>query len=180
MPSATTHDRIALIAAAALTVPTYVILHSGFQQDPTTAYQGTLLVIGSHLVGSWWLSPDLDIDGSIDDRWGPLRPIWLPYMKLVPHRHFVSHSGISGLFRLIYLLLMIAGLLFLISMAGMLVGARLSYHTMFFDWLWDAFQNQSSPLILLMVGVVISDIIHVAADLIDTRRKRMFRGGRRR
>lgn len=176
MPSAATHDRIAMVAAGVLLVPSYLVLRYGFDQAPDTAYTGTLILVGSHIFGSWWLSPDLDLDSKIDDRWGPLRPLWLPYMKAVPHRHLFSHSGVSGVVRLCYLGLMIFGTLALLSfICYLLLGIDPNYHHQFREWLWGSIAYESSPFWLIVTGVVISDIIHVAADVLSTRRKRSRR-----
>lgn len=182
MPSAATHDKIALYAAGALIVPSYVTLQYWLGDTPEAAYHGTILLVGAHLFGSWWLSPDLDLDGKIDDRWGPLRPIWLPYMRAVPHRHFFSHSGFSGIFRLLYLYVMVVGMLAILSGAGYLLGVEVRYHSDFTTWLWDSLRNETRPALLIIAGVVISDLVHVISDQFDTRRKRLllFRFFRRR
>lgn len=174
MPGAATHDRIALIAAGALTVPSYIVLHHGLGDAPAAAYSGTLLLVGSHLFGSWLLSPDLDLDSKIDDRWGPLRPIWVPYMRLVPHRHVLSHSGFSGVLRLLYLYLVIFGVLAICSFGASLLDIPVQYHTLFTHWLWDSFRSGTRPALLFIAGVVISDLVHVITDRLDTRRKRVF------
>jgi uncharacterized metal-binding protein len=176
MPSAATHDRIALYAAGALAVPSYLVLHYGLDMPPTEAYHGTLLLLGAHLFGSWWLSPDLDLDGKIDDRWGPLRPLWVPYMRVMPHRSIFSHSGLSGVLRLLYLYGIIMAILALLSYGARLIQVDASYHTDFTNWLLAAFRSDANPAWLLLAGIIISDLTHVAADLIDTRRKRLWRG----
>jgi uncharacterized metal-binding protein len=50
------------------------------------------------LVGELLLSPDLDHDSGARPyrRWGPLRIIWYPYQRLIPHRSPVSHWPILG------------------------------------------------------------------------------------
>lgn len=175
MPGAATHDRIALVAAGALAIPSYLSLRYGLGDDPAAAYSGTLLLVGSHLFGSWLLSPDLDVDSKIDDRWGPLRPIWVPYMRIVPHRHVLSHSGLSGFLRLVYLYLVIFSLLVVFSFGASLLDVDVQYHQMFSNWLWDSFRNGTRPALLFIAGVIISDLVHVVADRLDTRRKRIFR-----
>lgn len=180
MPAAVTHDRIALVAAGVMVAPSYAILHYGLGDAPEAAYTGALLVTGAHLFGSWLLSPDLDLDSKIDDRWGPLRMIWIPYMRLVPHRHFLSHSGISGLFRLAYLYGAIVLILAAVSFGAYLLNIDVRYHQIFTDWLWSTFRSGSRPAFLLVAGVVISDLIHVIADRLDTGRKRFMRPRRRR
>jgi uncharacterized metal-binding protein len=179
MPDAKTHDQIALLAAGALAVPTYSLLHYGLDLAPTIAYSNTLVVLGAHLFGSWWLSPDLDLDSAIDDRWGPLGTLWWPYERLVPHRHFFSHSGISGAFRLVYLYLLVVGTLTLLDLGAALFGIAVTYRDDFNSWLWGALRHEGRLAWFVVAGVIISDLVHVAADLIDTRRKRLFRRRRR-
>jgi uncharacterized metal-binding protein len=174
MPGAETHDRIALYAAGALIVPGYLTLRYGLGDAPEAAYGGTMLLIGAHLFGSWLLSPDLDLDSKIDDRWGPFRPIWVPYMRLIPHRHFLSHSGISGILRLAYLYMVIFGILAILGFGAYLLNVDVAYHITLTNWLWDTLRSGSRPAILLIAGVVISDLVHVISDRIDTRRKRLF------
>jgi uncharacterized metal-binding protein len=179
MPSAATHDRIALYAAGLIIAPTYAALRFGLGEDPTAAYNGTMLVVGAHLFGSWWLSPDLDLDGKIDDRWGPLRPLWLPYMRAVPHRGVFSHSGFSGVVRLLYMYVIVVGVLAILSGIGYLAGVQVSYHQDFTRWLWESLRDEANPAWLIVAGVIISDVVHVVTDLFDTRRKRMFRSRRK-
>lgn len=69
----------------------------------------------SFLIGGLWLSPDLDIASRPSRRWGPLRLLWWPYRRYVPHRSPLSHAPLLGSAgRLAYLgvlLLLFCGLL---------------------------------------------------------------------
>lgn len=180
MPDAATHDRIAVITAPIIAIPAYVTLRA-LGDTTEAALYGTALLVGTHLVGSYMLSPDLDLDTKIDDRWGPFRFLWLPYMKLVPHRHWFSHSGISGIFRLLYLYAAIS--LVLIVITALLQLASLStvnYYQLFSNWLWEAGRTHTRLAIIIVVGIVISDVVHVATDRIDTWRKRKPRRRKRR
>ena len=57
-----------------------------------------------HIIGMAWLfmfgtkyvSPDLDINSKPYQRWGVLRVMFYPFMKLVPHRSKWSHHIIIG------------------------------------------------------------------------------------
>jgi uncharacterized metal-binding protein len=67
------------------------------------------------IIGTLWLSPDLDLPKSNPRRrWGILKPIWNPYHKIIPHRSWLSHSvGLSTALRVAYLgfpLLLIPGI----------------------------------------------------------------------
>jgi uncharacterized metal-binding protein len=48
------------------------------------------------LLGGLWLSPDLDTRSNPTRRWGPLRVLWWPYRRLLPHRSPLSHSPLLG------------------------------------------------------------------------------------
>lgn len=66
------------------------------------------LVIASYTFSGIWLSSDLDVESSAYRRWGPLRWLWWPYQKLVPHRSWISHGlGVGPLLRVAYLLEML-------------------------------------------------------------------------
>ena len=73
---------------------------------PTSAYIVITLVvviIGA-IIGTLWLSPDLDLKSDAYYRWGPLKFIWLPYVKLMPHRSLFSHLPVlSDLIRIAYI-----------------------------------------------------------------------------
>ena len=49
------------------------------------------------LIGGLWLSPDLDTRSKPLHRWGPLRVIWWPYRRLIPHRSLFSHGPLIGM-----------------------------------------------------------------------------------
>jgi uncharacterized metal-binding protein len=111
MPNGRTHDIITFVTAAASTP---AVLNSHLPEiGPVT----TAVLVGTYLASGLLFSPDLDLYSKPYRRWGPLRFIWLPYQKLIPHRNWVSHSFVVGpLFRVCYFALMLV-LLYLGSMA---------------------------------------------------------------
>jgi uncharacterized metal-binding protein len=172
MPNVQAHDRIA-IASGLVMVPLSGAAWMVAGSTPTEAAINTAVLVGSHLACSYWLSPDLDIDSAIDNRWGPLGFIWKPYERLVPHRHWLSHSGLSVLLRLLYLLVPLGVLLFLISLVypdPMHAG---------FAWLVAKGQDHPEILVLLLVGAVFSDLLHTISDHLSTTGKRCLRCLRR-
>jgi uncharacterized metal-binding protein len=175
MPDHKTHDQLGLVAAAALIPGSYGALHYGLGAAPAAAYSGMLLVVGAHLWATWMLSPDLDINSAIYDRWGPLRWLWWPYQRVVPHRSWFSHSGVSGAFRLVYLALAawlaLAGLwwagVYLLRIADTPV-----YHDVYWQWLTSSVQAAGPwPAALIVAGVVVADLVHVGADLLTSELK---------
>jgi uncharacterized metal-binding protein len=108
MASGRAHDRATLLVA----------LPFGLLWGPLLGGQGIALATLAFLVGGLWLSPDLDTVSRATARWGPLRPLWWPYRRLLRHRSLLSHSPVLGSAgRLAYLLTALA-LLRLIADAG--------------------------------------------------------------
>ncbi len=55
------------------------------------------------LLGSIWLSPDLDMARTLPmRRWGPLRVLWWPYAGLFAHRGVSHHFLLGPLSRVAY------------------------------------------------------------------------------
>src|SRR5262249_45965301 len=105
MPSGEVHDRITVIGAA-VAAPVWWLLTP---PPPERTAGGTLVC--ATLFSGLMLSPDLDLDSSIYRRWGPLRFLWWPYQKAIPHRSRLSHSFVLGpLLRLAYFLFLVWGL----------------------------------------------------------------------
>ncbi len=177
MPGVKTHDRIAAISAVALTPLSYIALLA-YGDPPQQAALGTTILVAAHLFGSWWLSPDLDIDSAIDNRWGPLFWIWRPYMWAVPHRHrLLSHSGVSALLRLLYLYAITMVLLLIITRLAVFFGiiAERAYTQMFQSWVANLITEHPREVILVALGVVISDALHSLTDYLVTTRSRVLR-----
>lgn len=88
----------------------------------------TVAATTAHLIGGLFLSPDLDCPSRPYYRWGVLRFIWLPYMKLVipHHRHVLSHGLILGsLVRIIYIVGLVLGVMGLVDAASVHVNLNL-------------------------------------------------------
>lgn len=165
MPNAPTHDRIAVLTGVGL-VPLTAGSLLALGTDVERTAVDTALLVGTHLVCSYWLSPDLDIDSAIDNRWGPLRVLWLPYQKLTPHRHWFSHSGISALLRLLYLVLMANLIILVVSLV--IPGAPQNLLL----WLEAVIRSYPREALFIGIGAVISDLVHTISDRVHTRLKR--------
>lgn len=157
MPNAATHDLIGIVTAPIVAVGAYS-LTLGSSDTPGLC---AIAAGGAHIAATIWLSPDLDTNSAIARRWGPLGVLWLPYKWFVPHRSWLSHSGISGLFRCIYLYL-------IALLASLLYPPILSY-------LHEFIANSPGIVVLALLGAVTADIAHVTADKLVTRAKRTFR-----
>ena len=123
-----------------------------------------------YLVGTFLLSPDIDMKGSKPSkRWKILRFIWHPYQSRAKHRG-VSHIPILGTFvRLVYLNLVVF-FAYLI-----LVYALKSYFPEYQDYV-----ERFNPLIYLqqfakseasfyfILGLILSEVFHVFLDLVSS------------
>ncbi|TCI24563.1 hypothetical protein EVJ27_05715 [Exiguobacterium sp. SH3S2] len=146
MASGKTHTRTNLVAIGALAIATPFI----DVDIPTTLFLGAL-------IGTFWLSPDLDLKSDAYYRWGPLRGFWLPYVKLMPHRSPLSHLPVlSDLIRVIYLGFPLA-----------LILTFTSYEAVVKTWL----DLNGIPFFL---GLVFATTLHTALDYASTFFKRAF------
>jgi uncharacterized metal-binding protein len=111
------------------------------------------IAIGSaalYLVATYFFSPDLDIESAPYFRWSFLSLFWWPYMKLVPHRSWISHSGpISGTLRFWYFM----GVVYIVQiLLQTFVNPSidlLTYHTSY---------------VILWVVIVLADSLHCILD----------------
>lgn len=100
------------------------------------------------LLGTYFLSPDLDLHSRIYRRWGFFRWIWKPYQMLIPHRSWLSHSGpISATLRLGYLYLWLLPILLYFSISAPINNLQ-----------FRAF------CVIIWIAIMIADTLHVIAD----------------
>ncbi len=154
MPSGKTHTRINFIS-----FPAIVIALIAWGLTDTIFY----LFFGlGFVIGTYFITPDMDIKSDSYRKWGKLRFIWYPYMKIVPHRSFLSHTIIIGdLFRIAYLLVFLSPILYLVN--------RFILDGNLFVFVGD---NKFS-LLSFVVGIMTASALHIVADKISTGRKRM-------
>jgi len=99
MPSGRTHDIITLTIAPA----TFALAQVYWRSIPIALVSTLSMIFAGFMFG-----PDLDLASKQYRRWGPLRPIWLPYVVIFKHRSHLSHGLLLGtLVRIIYFLAMI-------------------------------------------------------------------------
>ena len=104
----------------------------------------------AELFGGLYLSPDLDIKSNPWRRWGLLRSLWLPYQKLVPHRHWISHSPIVGTLGRVAYILFPSSLI--LGLNGKLLDAI------------DLLQANPAIVCATLLGIELSVIAHLIAD----------------
>jgi uncharacterized metal-binding protein len=142
MPNHKTHDRAALIATPIV----FIVIGVAY------SYVYAILVTVSFLFGNFYLSPDLDTRSIMVKRWGFLYWVWKPYVDVIPHRSFWSHSGfISAGIRVLYLFGILTPLLIYLPTIPLVY------------------------IFILFIGVSLADILHVSLDVISTGYKKVRR-----
>ncbi len=176
MPDAKTHDVITVISGAVLTPFAYqYTLQQGVTGEQ--AMLGATLFLAAHLVSGIMFSPDLDLDSSIDDRWGIFFWIWRPYMWAVPHRNFWSHSlVVSPMIRLLYfylvLILLLMGGSWLLAQVGIIFPYQ---HWQVTNWIVGVAQQYPRETWTVLLGFVTGSAAHSIADWLVTGGKRYLR-----
>jgi uncharacterized metal-binding protein len=162
MPDGKTHAALTVVAAAGLSAAGYLLVLPG----------DTSLALAGGCLAGLVLTPDLDVNDRIyahslvRRQAGQLpalawRLFWLPYSRLVPHRHWISHTPVLGTgLRLGYLAL-IAWLL--LALFG-------------HPWPWQELPVWAPAAVY---GLAVSDALHWAADVSLSRLRRYRRLGRR-
>ncbi|MCT4792830.1 MULTISPECIES: metal-binding protein [Exiguobacterium] len=140
MPSGNVHDTVNTVALTG-----YVAYSVATQQ---TDWLPTAVGIA---VGTLWLSPDLDLKSEPYYRHGPLRVLWMPYVKIMPHRSIWSHGLIIGdLIRLLYSAAFVIPLLFLALYLKLVESSTVD------SWF--------AAMPAFIIGVMIASTIHIVLD----------------
>ena len=110
------------------------------------------------------LTPDLDTYSNAYNKWGFLRIFWYPYKKVMPHRSFFTHTIILGdVIRIAYMLIVFSPFLFLlnvIALDGNLI---------------EIAKKHEVEIVTFLMGIVVASTLHIIADKVNTRRKKMMR-----
>ncbi len=169
MPNHKTHDIITVVTGAAF-VPLAYTVFINHNLSVEASRVDTALLVGAHLLSGIMFSPDLDINSAIDDRWGPLRWIWRPYMWVMPHGDFFSHGlVIAPLLRLLYFFLAITILFLGLTWGLGKVGIILpDYYLRTVNYLLSLWQNHRLEVELVLIGFITGSAVHSIADWLIT------------
>lgn len=149
MASGLSHDRATV----------WLALPFGLLWAPWLGWPGVLAAGSAFLVGGLWLSPDLDTISNATRRWGPLRGLWWPYRRLLPHRSPLSHSPLLGTAgRLLYLGAVVSAAAVLLAAVGAPSPERLRVMAS------DLWSTQRPLLLAGLVGVEASAWLHLIQD----------------
>lgn len=150
MPEAPTHDGISLAVGTPIAIVAALFLPSDVVLTWFIAY----------VFSCFLLSPDLDLHSDPYLRWGPLRFIWKAYMKVVPHRSWVSHGLLVGsLIRVAYLLTIPGLLLYASVRAGVLQENNVLRY-----WRYG---------VVALLGIEAGAVVHIVADIVSTTLKHL-------
>ncbi len=167
MPSGKVHDWVTVSTAIGAIPLTAMYL-------PPETRPLAWLAIASYTFSGIWLSSDLDTRSSAYYRWGPLRILWYPYQKLVPHRSWISHGlGIGPLLRVAYLIGIVALLVWLVGWLLGRIGIALQVDAQ--SWLLHATDwvlTYQREVLALVLGLVAGGAIHSLMDFVHTRLKK--------
>ena len=149
MASGRSHDR----ATGVLALP------FGLLWWPLLGPPGAVVAAAAFLIGGLWLSPDLDTRSNATRRWGPLRLLWWPYRRWLPHRSLLSHSPVLGM----------AGRLLYLSVLVMVISLLLMpYGSPGPDQLINALQqhwtDRKALVVAALVGLEMSSWLHLLQD----------------
>lgn len=161
MPSGRTHTRLNL-----LILPVVLLLLVSYGM---TSWEFLLWFAGGFIFGTYFLTPDLDTVSSAYRNWGPLRMIWRPYRAVMPHRSFLTHTIVLGdVIRLLYLLVISLPFLYLLNI--IVLGGALP----------DFVRAHRPMLGVAVLGIFTTSALHIIVDILNTKRKRIFRAKRSR
>lgn len=171
MPSGKVHDRIT-ITAAVLSVPAWFML------APTSTFPTYIGALTAFVLSGYLLSDDLDTKSLALKRWGPLRFIWTPYRKLVPHRSWLSHGIVVGpIGRVVYISLaawLIArGVLWLVNEWLIRVN-RDSVLQSVSIWIASSLYHHAAWTLWCFCGLILGGIAHSVADWLWSGFKRIW------
>ena len=181
MPNAPTHDLITYLVTPCVFAGAE---YYGF--DHVTG----LLTAGSVLFAGLMFGPDLDTLSTPYNRWGPLKFLWWPYQKALPHRSIFSHGSMALLgtvFRILYFHMMVTLVVFatisslrLIRSEPVDLGGQV---VLIADWL-DTLYGSATKIQWagIFVGLWVGALSHTVADCTSTgwKRWKCSREGRRR
>lgn len=177
MPGARTHDIITVVTGVALAPLTYST-NLALGLDSQQSLRHAALLMGAHLLSGIMFSPDLDLDGAIDDRWGIFYWIWRPYMWLVPHRsRLLSHGLVlPPLLRLLYFYWVSVGVLIASTWVLGRAGITVPYlHQQISDAVFGLVLRYPRETWTFLIGFITGSAAHSIADWLVTGGKRYLR-----
>ena len=164
MPNIRTHDFITTVSGVVLFPVSWILL-------PDHSLTGALTITAAHLLAGLLFSPDLDLRATNYRRWGPLRGLWWPYSKAVPHRSWISHGLIVGpLLQLLYFLVVFGGAF----AALLLIVGQYEISTRLLAGTVEVIQIYPGYMTAFLIGFVTGGASHSIPDWLSTGTKRTW------
>ena len=148
MPDGKNHNKINITVLIVL-LSGFFALFKRYDVDLFAEYinfQSVLIFSIFYLFGTFFLSPDLDIQSAPYKRWGPFKFLWWPYKVLFKHRGMSHHPVFGPLTIIINFSLIFVPLMFL-----------------------TGFKFEQVPVELIvsfMIGILTSIELHILADMV--------------
>ena len=176
MPNSPTHDLITFVTAAGADVAYYRL-------SPHPDLTLATLFTAAYIFAGYACAGDLDLNSTEYHRWGPLRFLWLPYQKLVPHRSWVSHGLIlGGVIRVAYLAIVTTCVFWVSLWAYSRLGPHVSASE-FTSNGWTTLNHwihmHPSQTCAVLSGFILAGSAHSLSDFVYSTMKRRLRAFRR-
>jgi uncharacterized metal-binding protein len=149
MPGSRTHDISGALTAPLFGWGSYSSVYMLTRETGEAALVGGVVFV-SHLLGTYYMSPDLDLDSTIYRRWGGLRWVWLPYKNLVKHRSSISHTALGGIIRPLYFITVLATMYLLL--AGI---SQVMEYIFLSSWLKSVFMHAKEHIVAYPKGYLL-------------------------
>ena len=156
------------------------VLWMGMQDTPFP-FSIKITFLCSYLVGTFLLSPDLDLYHSIPSRnWGILRILWLPYSKIFRHRGWSHIPLVGGFTRLSYVLLL-AVVFFLGGryLVAWQQDGSMSNPMLLFEKIIGSVRGYEAFIVAGFAGQACADTVHLISDLVYSLSRKLGFGKKR-
>ena len=153
MPSDEKHNRIGIIICCLLVLP---LIHFGVD------YALIILFAAAYMFATRYLSPDLDINSKPYQRWGALRVLWYPYMKVFKHRKSSHNLLIGPIITILYLSMIVIPAVYMLMYMWIPIA----------EWSIEYVRHlqptkANGTLVLVVVAGIVSSIwTHISADAV--------------
>ena len=128
-----------------------------------------------YLVGTFLLSPDLDLPNSRPTRrWSFLRCLWLPYQSISRHRGLSHVPFVGSILRIVYITGVLLFLYFvLIGVVSILDRGTALFLAAFnpFEFLNHLLRSEKS--LYFLAGVLCADVVHIILDGVSSLVKKL-------
>lgn len=153
MPNGKNHTKINITLLFAILLSLHTTFMKTYIPPEYLEFDTITIFSFAFIFGTYYLSPDLDIQSEPFKRWGILKFIWQPYQKIFKHRGILHNP--------------ILGPIIIISTVGLLI-----IKPIVILFKLKITNLPTKYIILLLSGIIVSIEAHIIADTIGTKAKR--------